>query len=52
MGTNGISDQDDYTEDIWWHSSMYFTLFIHVVAYKLFLEASMWNSINNGIGLL
>jgi hypothetical protein len=50
-GANGIFDQDDHIEDIWWNSSISFTLCIHVAANKLFLEASLWNSINNEIGL-
>jgi len=34
------------TQDSWYHSTISFSLIIHIVSYKLLLESTMWNVIN------
>ena len=45
---------DDSGSDtgLWWISTLSFTLIIHVVTIKLFLESVFWNKVNITVGLL
>lgn len=29
--------------DCWWHSSLSFTILIHIVTFKLFIDVRQWN---------
>ena len=40
----GVVDTTGITKDSWWHSTVSFTLLIHVVTYKLFVDVRAWNS--------
>lgn len=46
IGLRGILDKTGQCQDSWFHSSLSFSLVIHIVTYKLFLESTMWNIIN------
>lgn len=39
----GVVDSTGLSMDSWWHSSLSFTLIIHVVTYKLFVDTRQWN---------
>lgn len=39
----GVVNPLGMTEDAWWHSSVSFTVLIHVVTYKLFVDVRVWN---------
>lgn len=39
----GVVDGTGLSLDTWWHSSLSFTLIIHVVTYKLFVDVRQWN---------
>ena len=39
-------DESGTTYDTMYHSTLSFTIIVHVVTYKLLLEATMWNWIN------
>jgi hypothetical protein len=36
---------------MWWISTLSFTLIIHVVTIKLFIESVYWNKINTIVGI-
>jgi hypothetical protein len=42
----GVANSTGLSEDSWWHSSVSFSLLIHVVTYKLFVEVRVWNLIS------
>jgi hypothetical protein len=39
----GVADNTGMSKDSWWHSTVSFTLLIHVVTYKLFVDVRCWN---------
>jgi magnesium-transporting ATPase (P-type) len=39
----GVIDSTGISLDSWWHSSLSFTILIHVVTYKLFIDVRQWN---------
>lgn len=39
-----VVDTTGISKDSWWHSTVSFTLLIHVVTYKLFVDVRAWNS--------
>lgn len=39
----GVVDNSGVSMDSWWHSSLSFTLLLHVVTYKLFVDTRQWN---------
>jgi len=45
LGVSGPSSKQGHTFDTWWHSSLSFTIALHVVTYKLLLESSFWHYI-------
>lgn len=40
----GVIDTTGISKDSWWHSTVSFTLLIHVVTYKLFVDVRAWNT--------
>jgi len=42
----GVANSTGLSEDSWWHSSVSFSLLIHVVTYKLFVDVRVWNLIS------
>jgi len=40
----GVVDTTGMGKDSWWHSTVSFTLLIHVVTYKLFVDVRAWNT--------
>lgn len=36
-------DSSGMTKEHWYYSTIAFTLIIHIVSYKLFLESNFWN---------
>ena len=45
-GLEGPFQASGKTQSSWCHSTISFTLIIHIVTYKLLLESTMWNAIN------
>jgi magnesium-transporting ATPase (P-type) len=39
----GVADPSGMKLDSWWHSSLSFTLLLHVVTFKLFVDVRQWN---------
>ncbi len=46
LGLEGPNDSTGQTKDHWWHSTISFTMVIHIVTYKLFIESNYWNYIS------
>ena len=44
-------DDTGHDTDLWWISSLCFTIVIHMVTYKLFLESIYWTKLNLLIGV-
>jgi hypothetical protein len=42
----GVVDGTGREQDSWWHSTVSFTLLIHVVTYKLFVDVRVWNAVS------
>ena len=52
IGLGGPQNESGRTNDHWMHSTYAFTIIIHVVNYKLFIETTFWNSITVGAGVI
>lgn len=46
LGFDNQINNTGTTYDTWLHSTISFTLILHIVTYKLFIESTMWNWIN------
>lgn len=46
MGFQGMVDDSGQDNGLWWISTISFTLIIHVITIKLFIESNFWNKIN------
>ena len=42
----GVVDTGGANYDNWWHSTVSFTILIHLVTYKLFVDVRAWNLIS------
>ena len=51
MSFGDIDDSDGETKGFWWTSTLSFTLVIHVVVIKLFIESVYWNKISIFVAL-
>ena len=51
MAFGDIDDSHGETKGFWWASTLSFTLVIHVVVYKLFIESVYWNKISIFVAL-
>jgi hypothetical protein len=45
-------DESGIDTGLWWVSTLSFTLVIHVVTIKLFIESVFWNKMNVAVGLI
>ena len=52
LGLKDVQDESGVSSDHWYMACVSFTLCVHVVTYKLFLESYYWNVINSMTGLL
>lgn len=52
LGFSSCVDSSGQDTGLWWISTLSFTLIIHTVTIKLFIESVFWNKINVTIGLL
>jgi magnesium-transporting ATPase (P-type) len=52
IGMSGPQNESGKTNDHWMHSTYAFTIIIHIVNYKLFIETSFWNSVTVGAGVI
>ena len=52
LGFQNCIDSSGQDTGMWWISTLSFTLIIHTVTIKLFLESVFWNKINVSIGIL
>ena len=46
LGFDDQIDDSGRTFDTWFHSTLSFTLILHIVTYKLLVDSTMWNYIN------
>lgn len=42
----GVMDERGRTEEHWFMSTASFTVIVHVIIYKLFLETVFWNAVS------
>lgn len=49
MGLNGVGAYDGKNEDHWFKTTIGFSVIVHIVIYKMFIETFYWNIISVGI---
>jgi hypothetical protein len=52
LGYQSTVDSTGQDSGLWWVSTLSFTLIIHVVTIKLFIESVFWNKVNVSIGII
>jgi hypothetical protein len=52
LAFNGCVSAECQDTGLWWVSTLSFTLIIHVVTMKLFLESVFWNKVNLTVGAI